>query len=113
MYPVPSSTWLSCHRLRVNEVRLNLSLIAYKPWHSVAAAGAADEDRQLVAHQLAAAAGENGRAAGEACSLLLANPHFSPEKRGEVHFRVEKGRVFGRNCVVESESNPERNGLFL
>ena len=36
-----------------------------------ASAGAAEENRPLVAHQLAAAAGEDGRPAGEACSLLL------------------------------------------
>ena len=38
----------------------------------MAVAGAADEDRHLVADQLAAAAGEDGWTAGEACPLLLA-----------------------------------------
>src|ERR1019366_2493962 len=38
---------------------------------SVASAGAADEDRHLVADQLAAAAGENRRAFDKACSVLL------------------------------------------
>ena len=42
-----------------------------QPRQFVAAAGAAEENRPLVAHQLAAAAGEDGRPAGEACSLLL------------------------------------------
>src|SRR6516164_205813 len=39
----------------------------------VAAAGTAEENRQMVADQLAAAAGEDGRAAGEARPLLLAS----------------------------------------
>ena len=38
----------------------------------VAAAGATEEDRQLVADELAAAAREDGRAVGEACPILLA-----------------------------------------
>jgi hypothetical protein len=38
----------------------------------MAAAGAASTDRQLVADQLAAAAGENRRPIGEACPILLA-----------------------------------------
>ena len=43
-----------------------------QPGEPVAAAGAAEEDRSLVADQLAAAAGEDGRPVGEACALLLA-----------------------------------------
>jgi hypothetical protein len=38
----------------------------------VAAAGATDAGRHLVADQLAAAVGENWRTVGQACSLLLA-----------------------------------------
>src|ERR1035437_888194 len=38
----------------------------------VAAAGAAEEDRELVADQLATEVGEDGRPLGEACALLLA-----------------------------------------
>ena len=38
----------------------------------VAAAGATEEDQQLVADEFAAAAGENGRTAGETCAILLA-----------------------------------------
>src|ERR1019366_4193000 len=38
---------------------------------SLAAAGAADEDRHLVADQLAAAAGENRRTFDKACPVLL------------------------------------------
>lgn len=43
-----------------------------QPGQPVAAVGAAEEDRQLVAHQLAATAGEDGRKAGETRSVLLA-----------------------------------------
>ena len=55
-------TRLSCHRFRANEVRLWLSVIAYNLgnlWRRLALPAA---DRQLVADQLAAAAGENRRA---------------------------------------------------
>ena len=65
-------TRLSCHRFRSNEVRLWFSVIAYNPGEPVAAAGAAEEDRSLVADQLATAAGEDGRAVGEARPVLLA-----------------------------------------
>jgi AraC-like DNA-binding protein len=37
-----------------------------------AATGAAEQNRQVVGEQLAAAAGEDGQAAGEACLILLA-----------------------------------------
>jgi hypothetical protein len=43
-----------------------------QPRQPVVAAGAAEENRPLVAHQLAAAAGEDGRPAGETRALLLA-----------------------------------------
>ena len=42
------------------------------------AAGAAEEDRELVADQLAAAAGEDGRQAGQARPLLLAARNREP-----------------------------------
>src|ERR1019366_4184136 len=43
-----------------------------QPGEPVAAAGAAQKDRSLVADQLATEVGEDGRALGEACALLLA-----------------------------------------
>src|SRR5208337_1536355 len=43
-----------------------------QPGQFVAAPGVAQANRELVADQLAAAAGENGRTAGETCPLLLA-----------------------------------------
>src|SRR5499427_3659149 len=46
-------TRLSCHRFRANEVRLQLSVLAYNG-QSVAAHGAAEENRPLVADELAA-----------------------------------------------------------
>jgi FkbM family methyltransferase len=62
-------TRLSCHRFRANEARLQLSLLAYNLgnlWR-----GAAEENRRLVADELAAAVGEDGRTAGQARPLLL------------------------------------------
>jgi len=49
-----SMTRLNSHPFRSNEFRLWLSVIA---WGTFAAAGAAEEDRQVAAHQLAAAEG--------------------------------------------------------
>src|SRR5207302_10885734 len=40
--------------------------------HRMAAVGASEEDPQLVAHQLAAEAGENGRTFDQACTLGIA-----------------------------------------
>ena len=44
-----------------------------QPRQPMAAAGAAEEDRELVADEFAATAGENGRAIGEARPVLLAD----------------------------------------
>ena len=66
-------TRLSGHRFRSNEVRLWLSLIAYNLgnlWRRLVR----QEDRRLVVHQLAAAAGENRPSSGQACPLLLVAP---------------------------------------
>src|SRR2546426_11387554 len=43
-----------------------------QPGERVATVRVAEEDRELVADELAAAAGEDGRSAGETCALLLA-----------------------------------------
>jgi len=64
-------TRLSCHRFRSDEVRLWLSLIACNLgdlWRRAPSGpGAAEEDRELVADQFAATAGEDGREADQAC----------------------------------------------
>jgi len=65
-------TRLSCYRFRANEARLQLSLLAYKPGQPVASPRAAEENRRLVADELAAAVGQDRWAAGQACPLLLA-----------------------------------------
>ncbi len=44
----------------------------------MAAAGAAEKDRELVADQFAATAGEDGRQAGQACAVLLADAVREP-----------------------------------
>src|SRR5262249_15892058 len=64
-------TRLSGHRFRANEGGLQLSVLAYNG-QSVAAHGAAEENRPLVADELAATVGEDGRAVGETCPVLLA-----------------------------------------
>ncbi len=68
---------------RGNKVRLWLSVIAYNlgnPWRRFSVA---EEDRELVADQLAAAAGEDGRPAGETCALLLART-TTPKRPGRI-----------------------------
>ena len=65
-------TRLSCHRFRSNEVRLWLSVIAYNLGNLWRRLVLPQEDRELVADELTAAAGEDRRTAGETCPLLLA-----------------------------------------
>ena len=65
-------TRLSCHRFRSNQVRLALSLLAYNLgnlWRRLALPRGIGK---LVADEPAAKAGEDRRAAVEACALLLA-----------------------------------------
>jgi len=50
----------------------------------VAAAGVAEANRELVADQLATAVGEDGRTAGETCSLLLAAVGREPSDEAAV-----------------------------
>ena len=64
-------TRLSCHRFRANQVRLQLAVLAYNLGNLWRRLGLATAHQELVADEPAAAADEDGRAAGEACSLLL------------------------------------------
>ena len=53
-------TRLSCHRFRANEVRLQLSVLAYNLGQCVAQTRPAATDQALVADKSPAAAGEDG-----------------------------------------------------
>ena len=64
-------TRLSCHRFRSNEVRSWLSVLAYNG-EPVAAAGAAEEDRELVPDEFAATAGGDGWPVGQTRAVLQA-----------------------------------------
>ena len=67
-------TRLSCHRFRGNDVRLWLSILAYNLGNKpVAETGSAEGDRVVALDKLAAEAGEDGRAVGEARVVLLAD----------------------------------------
>jgi hypothetical protein len=70
------------HRFRSNEVRLWLSVIAYKLgklWRRVPSGpGSAAEDRQLVADEFAATVGEDGWPIGQARPVLLADVGREP-----------------------------------
>ena len=65
-------TRLSCHRFRANEVRLQLSVLAYNLGNLWRRLGPAAADQALVAHESPAAAGEDRGPAGEARAVLLA-----------------------------------------
>ena len=62
----------------------------------MAAAGAAKEDRELVADQLAAAAGKDGRPVGEACPVLRAPVGRGPSDAAGVRgdFAEDLGAAF-------------------
>ena len=73
-------TRLSCHKFRSNEVRLWLTIIAYKPGQPMATASAATENREVVLDEPPAAAGENRRTALKHARyywLLLAEGHLT------------------------------------
>ena len=77
-------TRLSCHRFRSNEVRLWLSVIAYNLGNLWRRLVLPKRIGQLVAHQLTAEAGEDGRSAGETCPLLLATAGREPSDAAAV-----------------------------
>src|ERR1022692_4212645 len=63
-----------------------------QPRQPMAAAGAAEDDRELVADEFAATAGENGRAIGEACPyywLMLAESHLTRRLFGGMVRRLD------------------------
>jgi hypothetical protein len=63
---------LSCHRFRSNEVGLRFSVIAYNLGNLWRRLALPKKDRELVADESATRVGDDGRATGEACPLLLA-----------------------------------------
>ncbi len=65
-------TRLSCHRFRANEVRLQLSVLAYTLGNLWRRFGTAEQDQELVADDLATQVNEDGRSARQARPLLLA-----------------------------------------
>ena len=71
-------TRLLCHRFRANEVRLQLSVLAYNLGNLMAAHVAAEENRPLVADELAAMVGEDWRAVDETCPVLLPPVSLGP-----------------------------------
>ena len=76
-----------------------------QPGEPVAAPGAAEEDRQVVADQLAAAAGEDGRAAGEARPLLLAPAGGESSEAPPVRVDGAADRVAALACRVDEPAH--------
>src|ERR1017187_6745848 len=72
-----------------------------QPRQPMAAAGAAEEDRELVADEFAATAGENGRAIGEACPVLLADAGGEPSDEAAVWRHGAAARCAGGTGWVE------------
>jgi hypothetical protein len=103
-------TRLSCHRFRSNEVRLWLSVIAYNLGQPVATAGAAEGNRHMVIDQLAAAAGEDGRAAGKARPLLLAAVGGEPPDAAPVWKHTAADRGFAAASRVGSAGRRNQSG---
>ena len=80
-----------------------------QPGKPVAAAGAAEEDRELVADQLAATAGEDRRQAGQACPLLLADAGRRPSHTAAVWEHGTADRRAGSGEWVEKGDGQRRN----
>ncbi len=68
----------------------------------VAASGAATENRELVPDELAAAVGEDGRAAGETCPVLLAGAGGEPSDSAAVRGHGAADRVAVATGGLES-----------
>ena len=121
-------TRLSCHRFRANEVRLQLSVLAYNLGQPLAQTGSAATGQALVAHESPAAVGENWRPAGEACAVLLAPAGGRSSEPATLRRdaaeglgaagagRLTRGRVQrrlakkGHKCGAVSEKCPESSG---
>ncbi len=85
-----------------------------QPGEFVAAAGVAEANRELVADELAATAGEDGRTAGEACPLLLAlaGGEQSDEAALWEYGAADRGAVASGGIAeaVAGEIDPEARG---
>ena len=71
-----------------------------QPRQPAAAAGAAQEGRQLVIDQLGAEAGEDGRSAGETCPLLLATAGREPSDAAALRSHAGQDRAAAGSHVV-------------
>ena len=85
-----------------------------QPGEFVAAAGVAEANRELVADELAATAGEDGRTAGEACPLLLALAGGEPSDEAALweYGAADRGAVASGGIAeaVAGEIDPEARG---
>ena len=97
-------TRLCCHRFRANQVRLWLSVLAYNLgnlWRRLAAGA----DWQLVAYELAAAAGENRRPFAQARPLLLVVARGeSPDAAAVCRYATEDRGVAGTGGIRRAQS---------
>ncbi len=102
-------TRLSCHRFRSDQVRLTLSLLAYNLgnlWERLAL----PTNRELVADQFAATAGEDGLTAGETCPLLLVSAGGRTSESAAVRSDAGSGRAAtAMDGIGEPRSSRQRN----
>ena len=96
-------TRLSCHRFRSNAGAPMAEPDRLQLGKPVAAAGATEEDQQLVADEFAAAAGENGRTAGETCAILLT---FAGRRALEPEAVQQHVAKRSRHCRCQTASDP-------
>jgi Transposase DDE domain group 1 len=105
-------TRLSCHRFRSNEVRLGAEPVGLQPGQFVAATGAAPTNREVLADQFAATAGEDRRAAGETCALLLASPSGRTSEPAAVRSDAGPNRAAAGTGGI-ADAGPVRIGIGL
>ena len=99
-------TRLSCHRFRANEVRFAVERARLQSRESLAAAGAPEADRHVVADQPPAAPRQDGRALGETRAVLLAlsgrEPSDPTPVRGDAAADLGAARADGLMCEGHS-----------
>ena len=103
-------TRLSCHRFRANEVRLQLSVLAYNLGEPMAEARAAATDQELVADELATSADQDRRSAAQARTVLLAATGGGASQPEAV--RRDAGEDLGATCAgrLTRRAQSSRNG---
>jgi hypothetical protein len=100
----------SCRCFRANEVRLWLSVIVFITWGFMAAAGAADSCRHLIAVRSAAAVGEiPADESSNSCTLLvvLAESHLRRQLFAGMLRKITLQPSRARRAANRPKGNPD------